>query len=422
MKKQKYKNSKNDSLKVKEDKIKKMSFTEDGSEVDFIFSTITIVGNDFTKISFLRNQLDVKVGEKTSIEKIERSLDNLYGLDLFSRVIYKVDNKKKGLTFYVKEKEHIVVRMGAHFMTDKGYRGFLELANRNIVGRGGITYLNYLYGDKINRVEFSYYNTMFKKSAIFYELRPFFQDKKLSIYETNKTNDDIIEKKEMRYGGVLEIGAQVYQNYLTSISIKNESVEFGNSEILRKNSFTGSLLFDTRNNSIFPTSGVLLSLNAEKAYNGYGAENEPYHKFFGNLDIYFSPFDKFTFQYKTSAGTSDNLTPFVEYFKLGERKNLPGSSFEEFYRRQFLTFSFGASYKLFSSSVIDGYFNSSGYFTGMWNNPEIEWSRSDFYGAFYTGFGLKTPAGPMELGYGAYRKIESSTVFRKAYFSFGFEL
>ena len=386
----------------------------------FIFSDIKIIGNDYTKISFLKNQLDVRTRDSVSIENIEKSLDNLYGLDLFSRVTYKIDHINKRLTFFVKEKEHIVARMGAHFMTDKGYRGFLEIANKNIVGRGGISYLNYLFGDRISRVEFSYYNTMFEKSAIFYELKPYFQNKKILMYE--KDGNNIFERKELRYGANLTFGLQIFKNYLASFTIQNESVELGNAKILRKNSFTTSLLFDTRDDSNFPTEGVFLSLNTEKTYNGYGNENDPYHRLNGDLEFYFTPIENLTVNYTTLAGTADNITPISEYYKLGERQNLPGSSYEEFYRRQFLTLKLGATYKLFSSNIIDGFINYDGYLTGMWNEPEIEWKRSDFNIAFYTGFGLKTPIGPIEIGYGAYRRIEYKTIYRKAYFSFGFDL
>lgn len=383
-----------------------------------VITDIDLEGNKITTDTFVKNVLNLKKGSVLTYKDAEANLNSLYGTDLFYRVSYSINDETGLVRYFFVEKPYQVIRFGANYETDRGFKSLLEYSNKNIFGSGSIAYLNYLFGEKVGRVEGSYYNSFFKRASIFYELMPYYQRLEQPFFSGDTKKG---EREEVRYGVQLSAGFQFFSNYQGSATILREDVRDSGSVVLHRNSLLGKLLFDSRNNAFFPTNGLYLNLEFEKGWPDLVA-SVSYHKTHGQANIYFEPANGLNLSLQIQGGTADNFTPPSEQYRLGGKNFLPGTFAEQYVARQYFAFKTGSRFRIYRANVAELFFNFSYHTACFWQEPEALWRDLNFVNAIYLGLSAKTPVGPCEFGYGSNSSNQDVNKNQRFYISFGYEL
>ncbi|MDA3884660.1 MAG: patatin-like phospholipase family protein [Candidatus Delongbacteria bacterium] len=386
-----------------------------------VIEKIKIVGNEKTSSNFISDELSIKVGKILRSKDLSRSIDALYGTDLFYNVSYSIDKSTNCVCINVEEKPYNVLRIGAHYQTDRGYLGLFELANKNMHGKRSEMYVSLLYGEKFNRAEVSYYNIFMKKSSLFYELLPYFQVEERYLYEDH----DVIDSSKFydrRAGVSLNLGFQLFNNYQGIVIANTEHINIDTEKKEKiKSSMGFRVVADNRDDPVVPSKGIYLSFNGQRGWIDNNADIS-FHKMWGELNLYSNISNKLFFSVGIAAGTGDNLVPMSERYKIGGMSMMPGTFYEEYSALQYLRFKVDQNYRLYSDSILDFYYTLGYTLNGFWDEPEFDWVDRDFLNSFYIGLILNTILGPAELGWGITTGNAEIKTNSKFYLSIGYKL
>ncbi|MCK4979392.1 MAG: BamA/TamA family outer membrane protein, partial [Candidatus Delongbacteria bacterium] len=376
----------------------KPEINEDHTELvinEGILEKIIIAGNVKTNANFIKGELSINLGKILRKKDLVRSIDALYGTDLFYNVSYRIDRLINCVCINVEEKPYNVLRIGAHYQTDRGYLGLFEIANKNMHGKRSEMYFSFLYGEKFNRVEASYYNIFMKKSSLFYELLPYYQLKERYLYEDHK---DTLRFYDRRAGANLSLGFQMFNNYQGLFIANTEHIDIDTEEKI-KTSIGFKIIADNRDDPVVPSNGVYLSFNIRRGWTDNNADIS-FHKMWGEFNVYSNLSNKLFYSIGFAAGTGDRLVPGSEWYYIGGMSMMPGTYYEEYSALQFLRLKIDQNYLLYSDTILDMYYTLGYSLNGFWSEPEIDWVDRDFLNSFYIGLLLNTVLGPAELGWG----------------------
>ncbi|MBN2857886.1 MAG: patatin-like phospholipase family protein [Candidatus Delongbacteria bacterium] len=385
-----------------------------------ILNGVDIKGNIRTKGSFIRNEISVSLNSRLRINDIEDSVDNLYGSGLFSRVSYSVDYVRNRVTFVLEEKPYSLVRIGANYKTDRGFLGLIELSNKNIHGKRAEIYGGITYGEKFNRLEFSYYNPFLKRSTLFFEIQPYAQIREREFYSEEYRKLPELTFKERRAGVNLNVGFQFFDNYQGTAGLIQEKIEFKN-EYYDRSSMVFSILADSRNDHIVASKGVFFSWNMESGMIDFDNDLR-YQKIWWEMSVYGRFLKRLNVELGVCAGTGDNLVPDFERYLRGGISMMPGTFFGQFPKTQYFTVRTKQNFMIRKSVLFDTYITTGYYLNGFWDSPDIEWSYRDFTNSFHAGFLLNTKLVPIETGWGITLGNGNIKANNRFYFSIGFSL
>lgn len=397
------KGSEKDTLKISEGVIKK----------------IDIFGDYKTKKSYIREELAVSKGEILNLSDIESSIDNLYGTGLFNKVSYDLNFEESKVVFYVEEKPYYLIRIGANYQTDRGFLGLIEGTNKNLHGKRAELYGGLTYGEKFNRIEFSYYNPFLKRSSLFFELLPYYQVREREFYTDHKKLEDFTYD-EKRVGANFNLGFQLFDNYQGTFTIVQEYLDYENVHF-NKTAGILKVLADSRNDQIIPSRGLYFSWNMETGM--YEFENDmKYQKIWWEFSVYHKIKNRLFYEVGVCGGTGDKLVPQAERYLIGGIRMMPGTYFEEYSEIQYLRLKLKQNLLIYKATLFDTYLTLGYYFNGFWSEPEIEWNYKDFMNSAYIGITLNSSFGPVEFGWGLTAgngEIENNN---RLFLSFGYSL
>jgi len=381
---------------------------------------IEIIGDYSTKKSYIREELAISNGKILKLSDIESSVDNLYGTGLFSKVNYDINYEESKITIYVEEQPYYLIRIGANYQTDRGFLGLIELANKNLHGKRAEIYGGLTYGEKFNRIEFSYYNPFLKRSSVFFEILPYYQIKQREFYDQDHHKIEEATSKKERLGANFNLGFQFFDNYQGTFSVVQEYIDFQNEHYNRTSGIL-KILADSRNDQIIPARGVYFTWNMETGIFDF-KNDEKYQKIWWEFSVYKNLFGRLNYELGVCGGTGDKLIPATEKYLIGGIRMMPGIFYEEYAANQYIRFKLRQNVLLHSATLFDTYLTSGYYFNGFWDDPEIEWNYKDFLNSFYLGLTLNSSFGPVEAGWGVTAgngKIEKNN---RLFLSFGYTL
>jgi len=402
-----------------------------GSEQDTLvisegaLKKIDIIGDYSTKKSYIREELAISKDKILRLTDIEGSVDNLYGTGLFSKVNYDINYQENKVTLYVEEQPYYIVRLGANYQTDRGFLGLVELANKNLHGKRAEIYGGLTYGEKFNRLEFSYYNPFLKKSSLFFELLPYYQMKEREFYTADHQKIEENTLKEERVGVNFNLGFQLFDNYQGTVSVGQEYIDY--MDIYgHKTSGIFRILADSRNDLIIPSRGVYFTWNMETGILGESVfdfkNQEKYQKIWWEFSVYSNIMNRLNYEAGVCGGTGDRLVPLTEKYYIGGIKTVPGIFYEEYASTQFIRFKFRQNLLIHEATIFDTYITAGYYFNGFWNDPEIEWDYKDFLNSFYLGLTLNSTFGPVEAGWGVTSGNGEIEKNNRLFLSFGYPI
>jgi len=256
------------------------------------FERIEIRGNTKTRDKVIRRQFEIHEGETYSQSKIERSRRRVTALGYFERADFSTEegSAPDKLTVYVdvSEKPTGTFQVGAGFSSIENFIATAQVQQANLFGNGQSLSLNGQFSGirtqgTLTFVEPYFLNSKFSMSA--------------NIFDQQYRYTDFSQRSQ---GGSLTIGypliepevnvALTYNAELVSVSTSTGPTFLGGTSAqtssfsqlplanLFNDGFTSSLRpnisFDSRDNRLFPTSGVYLNLSTELATTATGSENQ----------------------------------------------------------------------------------------------------------------------------------------------------
>lgn len=221
------------------------------------FERIEIGGNEKTRDKVIRRQLHVAEGDKYSVTKLRRSIQNLYRLDYFEDIKVKSEpgssDDKMVLHINVKEKPTGTFSFGAGYSAVDKLYVMASVSERNFLGRGQTIDLSLQTGSQSRQFRFGF-------------TEPWLFDIPLSAgIEAYNWTRDYDEYERDSKGGGITLGypvadyTRVYLTYSYDSS-RISNVMDGLDYLITEGRETESslalaLVYDTRNRVINPTEG-----------------------------------------------------------------------------------------------------------------------------------------------------------------------
>lgn len=256
------------------------------------FERIEIRGNTKTRDKVIRRQFEIKEGDTYSQSGIERSRRRVTALGYFERVDFSTEegSSPDKLTIYVdvSEKPTGTFQVGAGFSSIENFIATAQVQQANLFGNGQSLSLNGQFSGirtqgTLTFVEPYFLNSRFSMSA--------------NIFDQQYRYQDFSQRSQ---GGALTIGypliepevnvALTYNAELVTVSTTTGPTFLGGTAAqtssfsqlplanLFNDGFTSSLrpaiTYDSRDNRLFPTSGIYLSMSSELATTATGSENQ----------------------------------------------------------------------------------------------------------------------------------------------------
>ena len=262
-----------------ENKIVGLTFMIDKGE-KVKFGQIKVIGNRTTRDKVIRRELRIYEGEQYSSSQLKRSKTRVTRLGYFETVEFNtsrgIDDGTMDVVIEVKEKPTGAFNAGAGFSSVEGLVGQASISKENLFGRGQSVSLQ----------------AQLSKLHAMANLR-FADDYLLDTevrFSTNLYRYQIINPYFTRnsLGGDLTLGYPLTDEWSVAgtYTLEHVSVEeggyAGRSTMMISNLFSdgltssirGTLYYDSRDNRLFPTSGMFASGSVEWADRLLGSDNE----------------------------------------------------------------------------------------------------------------------------------------------------
>ncbi len=231
---------------------------------------IEIRGNLKTRDKVIRRQLRIYEGEYYSGDGLEKSRRLITGLGFFEKVDF---SEKRGsaadkiiITIEVKERQTGTFQIGAGFSSVENFIATAQISQQNLFGRGQTLSL---------MAQLSSLRQFFSLQFV----EPYFLDTKwylaTSVFNTQLDYINFLRKAT---GGRFTLGYWFMDDWRLSFTYKLEKVDvsagrgtdegYRNANLFRDgwtSSVQASIMWDTRDNRLFPTDGHLLQASAEWA-------------------------------------------------------------------------------------------------------------------------------------------------------------
>lgn len=395
---------------------RKMTITVDEGRIH----DIKFLGNTRTRSSIIERDLSLKPGNLFNIQEIAQSLDNLYSTGLFDDVRFdiKEESGRRTLILTFIEKPYHLIRFGLRYDIERQTKGFLELAEENLFGLGGLGALTALYGswDKMVQMQirsdrlFNSLWTAEAHSGIENRRYRYYENyKQKSVYRLSRTFTSFAVGQQMQKLGTLWAQLNL-EKYRTS-QYEGESAPAEN-HLLTTLSLRS--IVDTRDTMPFPKSGKYYVLEYQSSLSFLGSE-VPYFRLYSSLSSYYSLTRRIVFMPQLQWGTADLTVPFVKQFRLGGPDSFYGLPENGAVGKRFIAMNTAFRYQIPWIPWFDQYLSIRYDLGGIWTRYS-KISLSDFIQGNGLIWSAETPVGPVYIGWG-----RLSTGQTRWYFSLGYQ-
>lgn len=255
------------------------------------FERIEVRGNSKTRDRVIRRELEVAEGELFHETRLERSKRRVTALGYFERVDISTEQgsapDKMNVYIEVSERATGTFQVGAGFSSVENFIVTTQIQQANLFGNGQSLSLQGQLSGLRRQIELKFYEPYLLDS-------PFSAN--LDLYDQLRVYQDFSQRS---IGGALTLGYPITSPELSAsitytleqddVSTETQSTLLGTSarvSVFRSlplanlfndgltSSIRPALTYDTRDNRLFPTSGIYLFGSTELAHSVLGSENE----------------------------------------------------------------------------------------------------------------------------------------------------
>lgn len=380
--------------------------------------SISINGNFHTQDYVILRELPFERGDIFTLEDERECVKNILSTGLFEQVyldVVKDEKKKNNVTICVLEKSTEILRSGIRLDNERNFQLLFDARQVNFLSAGqdlGFTFAggfrNRLFRLRynVNRIFNTYFTGNIKS---YYKLRDVFLFEKNPEADNDLDRVAIGEYREIKYGGTFSFGSQVarFGNVNVEMRVENHETKeiatskysagfFGERFILA--SLKGSILVDSENEFVFPTSGIRFIASYELASKSFGSERS-FTKIFSLYESYVTIFQRHTLRPRITFGFADATLPLSEQFSLGGFESFLGRREDDERGRQLFVVNMEYRFKLPFKILFETYFKAR-YDVGMISKEVREIALQNFQHGAGLELALDTPIGSASVAVG----------------------
>lgn len=301
------------------------------------FGRVEIVGNQKTKDSVIRRELELQEGDQYSNSAIKQSKRAVKRLGFFKNVeitTQKSGNDRVTATVSVTERRTGNFQIGAGFSSTESFIGNARISQDNLFGRGQSLSLQAQVSQVRTLFNLRFHEPWMLGSRWNFTVNAFNFSYAFQDFSRQSTGGDvsvgypISDALELDIPGELEVSS-TYK--LERVDLRSRGR--GGSNLRRPGNFfaggltssiAGSVNYDTRNNRLFPTDGQFHQAKVEVADQFTASETE-FAKYDWESRLYFPLVWEFTLRLNGEVGYIESLSPnrpiplFERYFVGGPR-------------------------------------------------------------------------------------------------------
>ncbi len=301
------------------------------------FGRIEVRGNTKTRDKVIRRELEVKERELFSETKLEKSKRRVTALGYFERVDISTeqgeDPEHVNVNVEVGEKPTGTFQVGAGFSSIENFIATAQVQQANLFGNGQSLALQAQISGLRQQIDVRFYEPYFLDSPfstsinVYDQLRIYDQFSQSSIGGSLTFGYPIVDP-ELRASITYtlesdEISTQTRSTFLGTASATSTFQNLPLANVFSDgitSSIRPALTYDSRNNHLFPTSGIYLQGSVELAGNYLGSDNE-FIRYRGTGRFYYPVTDTIVLKLNTEAGMvtspSEAGVPIFARFFLG---------------------------------------------------------------------------------------------------------
>ncbi|MGK4004141.1 outer membrane protein assembly factor BamA [Sorangium sp. So ce1036] len=300
------------------------------------FGRIEIRGNTKTRDKVIRREMEVEEQQLFSETKLERSKQRITALGYFERVDISTeqgdDAQHINVNVDIGEKPTGTFQIGAGFSSVESFIATAQVQQANLLGNGQSLSLQAQISGLRRLVDIRFFEPYLFDS-------PFSMS--VSVYNQLRAYQEFSQTST---GGSVTLGYPIIEPELRAsltYTLESDEISSGTTTVLGTaearstfqrlplynlfndgitSSIRPALTFDTRNNQLFPTSGVYLQGSVELAHSAFGSENQ-FLRYRATGRFYYPITDSLILKLNTEAGmvTSPNPegVPIFARFFLG---------------------------------------------------------------------------------------------------------
>lgn len=363
---------------------------------------IILKGNEKTKDYVVRRELrDLKKGQVLNINDIRQSYQEIYKLNYFEEInpeLKRVDKESNrvNLVIDMKEKKTGNLNFGAGYSSKKGWLGFINVQEKNLLGRGQTLGFEWEFGKNNN------YSLNFHEPWLFGDPTSF----GFSFYDRTSDNENSegYEYVEKKRGGSVSFGHALNETWDGTIRyrLENNNISWEEEVPLEYEDEEGSMRSltlkadrDTTNHPFNPTQGGIDTVSVEHAGSVLGGDYE-FTKYNFDFRRFYPGFkSEQAWALRLKAGFGDGGLPLSEQYKLGGSQNLRGYDPYTFDGDDMLLLN--VEYRFPIADKFTGVvFGDAG---NAWENRS-DIDLGDLHHSLGLGVRMNTPIGQIRLDYG----------------------
>jgi outer membrane protein insertion porin family len=308
------------------------------------FGRIEVRGNNKTRDKVIRREMEIRESELFSETKLERSKRRITSLGYFERVDVSTeqtdDPGKVDVNVDVGEKPTGTFQVGAGFSSIENFIATAQVQQANLFGNGQSLALQAQISGLRQQIDVRVYEPYFLDS-------PF--SASISVYDQLRIYDQFSQSS---LGGAVSFGypliepelrlSMTYTLESDEVSTQTRSTFFGTASAVSTfrnlplsnvfndgitSSLKPALTYDTRNNKLFPSSGIFLQGSLEWVGGALGSDNE-FWRYRATGRFYYPVTDSIVLKLNTEGGLvtspKDEGVPIFARFFLGGIVDLRG--------------------------------------------------------------------------------------------------
>lgn len=404
----------------------KVDITYQITEGDLFFvDKVVVRGNTKTKDVVIRREIRLRPGEKFDGDKINKSKQRLQDLDYFEDVTYDTEPasapNRKDLVFRVKEKRTGELSFGGGVSSVDRFVGFAEISQKNFdlfnwprfTGAGQTLALRARVGSITKHYELSFIEPYLFGKPISSET---------SLYNTRRDNENT-DFAESRLGAGDTLSKRITDRLSLGTGYTLERVklfDISDDAPTTVTKFSGSnwlsrwktliASYDTRDSSVNPAKGMLLTFNGELV-GGFLGGDQSYYILQSSATKYWTFWKKNQIELKFRLGTSQDFgksdeVPVFDRFYAGGLGTVRGYGYRRVGPKESGDAIGGQSLAIanfeytFPVPRLDAFKGAFFLDAGNVDPDSYRIGFSDFAVSVGPGIKVKTPIGPIALYYG----------------------
>ncbi len=384
--------------------------------IDFI----EITNRSTISTAAIRQRLNLPIGEPVNRRRIERGIANVYGMDVFERIDYRLveRNNKTGIVVEAVPKPwgpnylQFGLRLAEDFSTGSDFDLGVAYLQTAVNERGGEWRAQLDVGER-QGLSFDWHQPMSHESGLFWEAQLQLLRRNFRIFDDDGPASDL---RVSGWGGNFSLGRELgtfaelrvgWNRFTGDLDVNIGQLDAADADALESGELFASAVYDRLDNANFPRSGAAGGLVALWSTPSAGASDR-FEQLFANYLVAGSRGDDTLFVNLEAGTTRDNDAPPQSQFLLGGLGRLSGFPDNRFIGQHYALANLTAYRRLGDNRWFPLYAGFSLEAGNVWDDrSDASLDSLTFAGALYGG--ADTPIGPVYLAWGLAEGRNSTT-------------